>query len=112
MQVLSDQNRREIVAISVKGLGLDSNGLQQYVWATRTQLGRLLEAQFDEKERNYVFQLGDRGIRPCDIVSFKIVDVNVARQWPSFRKYALTALERETEYKEYLAHNPVEGWIE
>ena len=95
MQVLSEDRGSEIAAITIRGLGKDDNGLQQYVWATKKQLERLLESQFDEVERNFVFQIGDRGIRPCDILAFKIVSLDTARDWPVFKPYVLRALETE-----------------
>lgn len=97
MEVLTPQRGREVAAIVVKGLGKDEFGLQQYVWATKKQLARLLEAQFDEVERNFVFKLGDRGIRPCDLISFKIVELKTAREWPAFKPYVVGALNDENE---------------
>ena len=84
-----------VAAIVVKGLGTDENGLQQYLWATKTQVERLLELQFDEQKNHYVYMLGDNSIRPCDILSVKFVKVKTALDWPAFRGYVLKELEAE-----------------
>lgn len=90
-----DKSTQKVAAITIKGLGYDDNGLNQYIWATQTQLKRLLECQFDEERRNFVFMIGDRGVKPSDVITFKIVDVATAEKWPSFRKYVLNELEKE-----------------
>lgn len=95
MEIISNNKSEQIAAITVKGFGRDENGLTNYVWATKKQLGRLLEAQFDDIERNFVFQLGDYGIRPCDIITFKIMSLDKAKDLPAFRGYVLEALEKE-----------------
>lgn len=95
MEIINNNNSEQIVAITVKGSGKDENGLTNYVWATKKQLSRLLEAQFDDIERNFVFQLGDYGVRPCDILTFKIISLDKAKELPAFRGYVLDALEKE-----------------
>ena len=99
MKILNEKHGKEIVALTVKGLYQDANGFQQYVWVTKKQLERLLEAQFHEKEREYIFRIGDRGIRPCDMLSFKIVELKEAVWWPSFRRYILDELKAEEKPK-------------
>lgn len=99
MEILNKNHNEEIAAITVKGFGKDENGLMNYVWATKKQLSRLLEAQFDEVERNFVFKLGDFGIRPCDILTFKMINVDKAKELPAFRGYVLDALKKEKQGK-------------
>ena len=99
MEILNKSQSEEIAAITVKGFGKDENGLVNYVWATKKQLSRLLEAQFDEVERNFVFKIGDFGIRPCDILTFKMVSIDRAKELPAFRGYILEALEKEKQEK-------------
>lgn len=99
MEIINNNNSEQIAAITVKGSGKDENGLTNYVWATKKQLSRLLEAQFDDIERNFVFQLGDYGIRPCDILTFKIMSLDKAKELPAFRGYVLEALEQEKQGK-------------
>lgn len=84
-----------VAAITVKNLGADEHGLQQYLWATKQQAMRLLEAQFDEEQNHFVYMLGNESIRPCDIVAVKFVKVKEARQWPAFKGYVLDALKAE-----------------
>ena len=95
MQTVNPPHGIEVAAIITKNLGKNEFGLQNYLWATKKQLQRLLEAQFDEVARTYVFQIGDQGVRPCDIETFKIVNLDTAREWPAFRPYVLRALEAE-----------------
>lgn len=91
-----------VAAITIKGLDPDEHGLPQYVWATKKQAKKLLAAQYDEQQRTFVFMLGDRGIRPCDIIGLKMVRVKEALPWPAFRGYVLDALEDEKEQAEAL----------
>lgn len=86
-----------IAAIIIKGLGVDEFGLQQYVWATKKQAEKLLEAQYDEERNKFVFILGDEGIRPCDIVRIKFVKVKEAVKWPALKRYVIDELYLEAE---------------
>lgn len=91
-----------VAAITIKGMNPDEHGLPQYVWATKKQAERLLAAQFDEKQRTFVFMLGDRGFRPCDVLGIKMVKIKEARRYPAFRRYVLDALQNEKEQAEAL----------
>lgn len=95
MEVINHEESPEVVALTIKGLGKDNNGLQKYIWVTKSQLERLLESQYDAEERYFVFNIGGVGVRPCDIITFKTVKLKEAREWPSFRKYILPELEKE-----------------
>lgn len=91
-----------IAAIMVKNLGVDENGFQQYLWATKKQAQRLLEAQFDEERNHFVYMLGDESIRPCDMLRVRFVKVKEAKEWVAFRKYVLIALEQEVQEEKRL----------
>ena len=90
---------RKVVAITTSKLGKDVNGFQQYIWATEDELNKLLDAQFDEERRTFVYRIGDSSIRPCDIVGFKYVKIKEAKDWPAFRRYIYNSLEKEDEKK-------------
>ena len=90
---------RKVVAITTSKLGKDANGFQQYIWATEDELNRLLDAQFDEERRSFVYRIGDYSIRPCDIICFKFVRIKEAKEWPSFRNYVVAKLGKEDETK-------------
>ena len=94
-----DYGERKVVAITTSNLGKDENGFQKYIWATEDELNRLLDAQFDEERRTFVYRIGDSSIRPCDIVSFKFVKIKEAKDWPSFRNYVVAKLGKEDEMK-------------
>ena len=94
-----DYGERKVVAITTSNLGKDENGFQKYIWATEDELNKLLDAQFDEERRSFVYRIGDSSIRPCDIVSFKFVKIKEAKDWPAFRSYVILSLEKEEEKK-------------
>lgn len=87
-----------IAAITIKNDELDSNGIHKYKWATKKQAERLLEAQFDEKQNQFLFMLGDESVRPCDIANIKFVKLKEVKEWPSFRKYIIKEIEAEEKY--------------
>lgn len=84
-----------IASIIVKNLGLDENGLQKYLWATKEQAERLLEAQFDETDKYLLFMLGNESVRPCDILQVRFRKVKEVKDLPAFRNYVLKELEAE-----------------
>lgn len=90
-----------VAAITVKNLGKDEHGLQQYLWATKKQVMRLLDLQFDEERNHFVYMLGNTSVRPCDILAVKFVKIKEARKWPAFERYVIDALKYElTEFIE------------
>lgn len=84
-----------VAAITVKNLGKDEHGLQQYLWATKKQAKRLLNLQFDEEKSHFVYMLGNNSVRPCDILAVKFVKIKEARVWPAFERYVIDELESE-----------------
>ena len=86
-----------VASIIVKNLGVDENGLQQYLWATKKQAERLLEAQFDENEKYMLFMLGNDSVRPCDVLEVRFRKVKDVKDLPAFRNYVLKELEVEEE---------------
>lgn len=84
-----------VASIIVKNLGVDENGLQQYLWATKKQAERLLEAQFDETEKYMLFMLGDASVRPCDVLQVRFRKVKDVKDLPAFRNYVIKELENE-----------------
>lgn len=87
----------KVAAIVTKDIGVDANGLQQYIWATQRQAERLLEMQFDEEMRHFVYMIGDESLRPCDILKVKIMKLEYAKKLPAFNSYVIKELEREAE---------------
>lgn len=103
-------DERKIVALTTKQTQRDENGFMRYIWATEDEMRKLLDAQFDEERRNYVYMLGDKSVRPCDIIEVKVVKIKEAKNWPAFNKtvYEKLLLEDGRKQKELEPLKPMD----
>ena len=85
----------KVAAITTRNTLVDSNNFKQYLWATEKQARSLLKLQFDDDKKQKVYLLGDRGIRPCDIIDIRFMDLEKAKELPAFRSYVVKALAEE-----------------
>lgn len=85
----------KIVAIVLKGMGKDTNGFQQYVWATEKQMHQIMQAQSDDEMRDHLFELGGHYFKVRDIERAETKDLEYAKDLPAFRRYVLDAIQQE-----------------
>ena len=81
-----------IYAVAIRGLGPDTNGINQYEWATAKQNADITDAIING--RSHVVINGGT-VRVSDIARTKPMRLSYARTLPSFNPYVLEALEAE-----------------
>ncbi len=81
-----------IYAIAIRGVGPDTNGVNQYEWATAKQNAEITNAIINE--RTHVIVNG-AAVRVIDIVKTKPMKLSHAQTLPSFKPYVLEALAAE-----------------
>lgn len=85
----------KIWGITLKGLETDENGVKSYLWATNEQFKEIMEMLHDETKKDAWFMLGDKPFQIKRIVDFKQMNLDYAKELPSFRKYVLETIEEE-----------------
>ena len=81
-------------AVAIRGLGPDSNGVNQYEWLTDKEFKIVMSAITNGQ--TYV-TIGGSIIQTRDILRTKQMKLSKARELPSFKSYVLEALKAERE---------------
>ena len=86
-----------VVRATIKGLGKDENGIQQYVWLTQQQADELSERQYDTELCRRLVKYGDRRFKPIDVESMEDLPLTeeMIKYSANFRGYVLEALMEE-----------------
>lgn len=79
-------------AVAIRGLGPDSNGVNQYEWLTDKEFKNIMEAITNGQA--YVV-IGGNIVQTRDILRTKQMKLREARDLPSFKSYVLDVLKAE-----------------
>lgn len=85
----------KVWAITVEGMETMECGVKNYLWATETQFQDIMEMLQDETKRNNWITIGDKPIQLKRIKDFKRVELDYAKDLPSFKNYLIERIEKE-----------------